>query len=232
MPVPAPPPLRASLVIDYQNVHLTGHELYDSTRHLPKHETIVQPLLFAQAMLKERNARQRPPDRGGRAAVLSRVLVYRGLPSADHDQVGNAMNLAQASEWTKDLRVHVTLRPLKYYYERDAAGNIRKEINGVGIYSRVAEKGVDVLCALAVLREAIRDDIDVVVLCSSDSDLAPAIEEGRLLNTAKIETFSWWNGAAKGKRGHWIKVAPPVWNTRLDEATYNQVIDRTTYSPL
>lgn len=52
--------LRTVVVIDYQNVHLTGHGLFSSTRYLPKHETLVDPLLFARVLLRERNARQRP----------------------------------------------------------------------------------------------------------------------------------------------------------------------------
>lgn len=35
--------LRTVVVIDYQNVHLTGHGLFASTRYLPKHETLVDP---------------------------------------------------------------------------------------------------------------------------------------------------------------------------------------------
>ena len=51
--------LRTSIVIDYQNVHLTGHELFASTAVLPRHETLVDPLLFAGHLLRIRNERQR-----------------------------------------------------------------------------------------------------------------------------------------------------------------------------
>ena len=39
--------LRATIVMDYQNVHLTGHDLFPSTRPLARHETLVDPYLFA-----------------------------------------------------------------------------------------------------------------------------------------------------------------------------------------
>lgn len=163
--------LRASIVIDYQNVHLTGHSRFASTRSLPRHETLVDPLLFAQTLLRARNARQRP-EMG--AAVLRRVLVYRGEPSPVHDSVAYARNQAQKSQWERDRRVHVTLRPLKYEYERDAAGRATTDTHGLKIpIGLPKEKGVDVLCALATVREAQDPATDLVVLASSDTDLAP-----------------------------------------------------------
>ncbi|MHB8186449.1 MAG: hypothetical protein ACYDDU_10255 [Dermatophilaceae bacterium] len=86
--------LHASIVIDYQNVHLTGHGLFASTRSLPRHETVIDPLLFARKLLLTRNSRQRP---GMAHAVLGRVLVYRGEPSSEHDARGYARNQAQKS---------------------------------------------------------------------------------------------------------------------------------------
>jgi hypothetical protein len=74
--------LRASIIVDYQNVHLTGHSRFASTRSLPRHETLVDPLLFAQALLRARNRRQGP---GLALAVMRHVLVYRGEPSPIHD---------------------------------------------------------------------------------------------------------------------------------------------------
>lgn len=79
--------LRTVIVIDYQNVHLTGHQLFEATRHLPKHETLVDPFLFANRLLQVRKASQRP---GHPAAVLDQVLVFRGEPSPEHDLRGYA----------------------------------------------------------------------------------------------------------------------------------------------
>lgn len=112
-------PLRASIVIDYQNVHLGGHDLFESTRRLPRHETLIDPLVFSQRLLRARNAAQRA---GMAHAVLNRVLVYRGQPSSLHDSVGYARNQAQKAQWERDRRVNVTLRPLKYPYRRDEFG--------------------------------------------------------------------------------------------------------------
>ena len=105
--------LRSSVVLDYQNVHLTGHGHSLSTRHLPNHETLVDPLMFAQRLLPTRSARQKS---GMSLAVLRKFLVYRGQPSVDHDPPGYARNQAQKSQWERDPRVQVTLHPLKYEY--------------------------------------------------------------------------------------------------------------------
>ena len=43
--------LRAVVVIDYQNVHLTGHGLFACSRYAPAHEALVDPLLFANQLI-------------------------------------------------------------------------------------------------------------------------------------------------------------------------------------
>lgn len=220
--------LRASIVIDYQNVHLTGHGLFASTRNLPRHETVIDPLLFAQKLLLTRNSRQRP---GMAHAVLRRVLVYRGEPSSEHDAHGYARNQAQKSQWERDRRVQVTLRPLKYEYERDASGRPARDAGGHKIViGKPQEKGVDVLCALAAVREAQDPATDLVVLASSDSDLAPALDEVRRLGTAKIETFCWYDELTRrGFQLHPTDRSRPVWNTKLNEAAFRACWDPTAY---
>ena len=95
----------------------------------------------------------------------------------------------------------------------------------------VREKGVDVLCALAAVREAEDPAIDLVILASSDSDLAPAIDEVRLRATAKIETFCWYDTlTGRGYRLHPTDRTRPVWNTKLDEADFRASWDPTHYA--
>jgi len=48
------------------------------------------------------------------------------------------------------------------------------------------------MCALAVLRHARRQDIDLVILASLDSDLIPALDEVVSIGQ-KVETISWWS---------------------------------------
>jgi hypothetical protein len=71
--------LRTAIVLDYQNMHLSGFELYRSLdRERPKHKTLLEPSRFANALVAARNKGQRP---GLPKAVLSRVEVFRGLPT-------------------------------------------------------------------------------------------------------------------------------------------------------
>jgi len=215
-------PLRAVIVMDYQNVHLTGHDLFPSSRLLARHETLIDPLLYAGRLIAVRNRLQRP---GMSHAALARVLAFRGQPTAENDPADYARSQAQAAHWTRDPRVVVTLRPLRYSYGHTPDG--RRVVAGK------REKGIDVLCALAVVREAADPDVDLVILASTDTDLLPAIEEARTLGTAKIETASWYHPShpphARGfelrlGRGH-----HPHWNTRLTETDFTAARDLTRY---
>ena len=80
--------------------------------------------------------------------------------------------------------VHVTHRPLKYYFDRNSRRIIGR-----------AEKGIDVLCALALVREAQKSDL--VILASQDTDLMPAVEEAYLFRKGRIETCSWFDRSKK-----------------------------------
>lgn len=219
--------LRTTVIVDYQNVHLVGHDLFASTRLLPRHETLVDPSLFAGQLLSARNRLQRE---GHLLAVLRRVLVYRGQPSPEHDPKAYNRSQAQKAHWERDRRVQVTLRPLKYEYERTADGSPATGPDGKRIVIEKREKGIDVLCALAAVREAQDPATDLVILASSDTDLAPALDEVRSLGSAKIETFCWYDTAQRrGYQLHPTDRTRPVWNTRLDEGAFRASWDLTDY---
>ncbi len=217
--------LRAVVVVDYQNVHLTGHGLFPKTKYGPKHEALVDPLAFAQQLLLTRNQAQRP---GNPAAVLRRVLVYRGQPHPEHEPKPYARNQAQKAQWERDRRVTVTLRPLKYSYERDETGQPLLDSVGKKMVTGKAEKGVDVLCALALVREALLPDVDLVILASQDTDLEPALDEVAALGGTKVETFS-WSDPSRHTRQLRLSGARRLWNTRLTEVNFLRCLDRTDY---
>ncbi|HST65328.1 MAG TPA: NYN domain-containing protein [Mycobacteriales bacterium] len=165
--------------------------------------------------------------------MLARVLVYRGLPSPEHDAEQYARNLAQKAHWERDSRVRVTSRPLKYDYERDASGRRVLDAGGRPItVGRPREKGIDVLCALAVVREAASPTTDLVVLASRDSDLRPALDEALHLGTAKIETTTWHDPLRPGQ----CRPLQPddekrrLWNTRMSETEFQRTLDRRDYT--
>lgn len=221
------PDLRASVVVDYQNVHLTAHELFPASKNLPRHESLIDPVHFGNQLIIARNRAQRPRMDH---AVMSAVLVYRGQPSAEHDPKPYARNQAQKAHWERDPRVAVHYRPLKYRYERDRDGQLIYGPDGGKIVASKAEKGIDVLCALALVREARRPDVDLVILASHDSDLEPALDEALASHSAKVETFCWFD-SGQPRRVRQLRPGQgrTVWNTRLGETEFVNCWDRTDY---
>ncbi len=65
--------LRTVIVMDYQNVHLTAHDIF--ARHSSKHRALIHPMRFAETAIRRRNQLQRE---GYPHAVLEKVLVFRG----------------------------------------------------------------------------------------------------------------------------------------------------------
>jgi uncharacterized LabA/DUF88 family protein len=227
--------LRTAIVVDYQNVHLTAHDTFN--RRGNKHDSLIHPMQFAKRAIVERNSRQRE---GYEHAVLARVTAFRGRPHADYDWEQNRRCVDQAIQWRADGAV-VELRDLKYTYLRGADGRAVKDVNGkkepVG---RPMEKGIDVLCALAAVREAAAPDIDLVILASRDTDLVPVLDEVYDFHRidpkqyAAIETVSWNNPNARREGGYNGGSLRPsgtrrIWNTNLDRACYDASLDRKDY---
>ncbi len=86
------------------------------------------------------------------------------------------------------------------------------------------------LCALALVRHALRDDVDLVILASMDSDLVPAIDEVLSLRAAKVETFSWYVPEDTAYELRPSDRAQSIWNTRLTETNLLNCLDRNAYS--
>jgi hypothetical protein len=214
--------LRATVIIDYQNVYKIGTELFGSSSR--PGTGFVHPLLYAGELIGIRNQSQP-------MATLSKVLVYRGLPHSAHEPRKNAWNKAQMSEWERDSRVKVTHRPLKYDYQRDTEGKRILEANGAPIVIwPPREKGIDVHCALALIRESLNPDVDLVILCSQDTDLVPALDEALRLGSAMVETAS-WHDHHRTNRSLQIRPTYPsaVWNTTLKAHNFAASLDPKVY---
>ena len=103
--------LTMAVVIDYQNVHLTGASLFLPGR--PPEEGLIDPFRFACQLAQARNAKITD---GRYKAAVKRVEVFRGLPIPEDDPDANRRNQAQKAEWERGHHgvVSMTLRPLKY----------------------------------------------------------------------------------------------------------------------
>ncbi|MUT18701.1 NYN domain-containing protein [Cutibacterium acnes] len=108
-------------------------------------------------------------------ADLAAIEVFRDLLSQKHNPDEYCRNLAQRSEWTRDRRVTVTYRPLKYYNPTEPP----------------REKGVDILAAFRIFQAAAYREADVLILASHDTDLEPAVEAAMKLGTCHVETAGW-----------------------------------------
>lgn len=207
---------RMAVVIDYQNVHLTASQLYFPGR--PIEEGLIEPFRFAKQLAKARNSD------GRHEAEISHVEVYRGLPIVDDDADAYRRNMEQQDRWQSGHAgtVSVMLRPLKYEWEW---------IDGkkVPIRSSRREKGVDVMCALALVRLARSGQFDVVVLASRDTDLAPALDEANGLGSTKVEAAKWYDPTDRRTFGS-IKTKARIWTTSMKREHFLASIDPRDYS--
>jgi hypothetical protein len=218
-----PPYLRTVIIIDYQNLNLTSAQLFAESK--PIHKSLIEPHRFSMELIAKRNALQKS---GYPPAIVTKILVYRGLPSLEHDSKNYARNLAQKANWERDPLTEVVYRPLKYPYLRDLDGARIKDKNGKNLVGKPEEKGIDVLCALALVRETQNANIDLVILASQDTDLVPALNEAITYGSAKIETCSWYSSENRSSR----EIRPEgsaIWNTRLNQNHFSNSLDRKVY---
>ncbi|WP_415855218.1 NYN domain-containing protein [Sinomonas sp. G460-2] len=132
----------------------------------------IPPRLLAETVIARRT------NKGFRCELV-KVLVFRGRPG--EGQPGRARFCVRDAEWKKDPLIETHY--IELHYSRGTA----------------REKGVDVALALGAARVASSGEIDVVVIASEDSDLAPAVAHTKT-GGVRVETVVWDNlqGSAKG----------------------------------
>lgn len=192
----------AHLFIDYQNLHLSGHETFGNG---PLHSSLIHPGRFADELESVRNAKVL------QQVSIAQIHVYRGQPSSEHDVEAAARNKAQAAQWTRDRRVKVHTRTLRYPRE---GGSPR-------------EKGVDVMLAVDLVRCSIEKVASVIILASRDTDLLPALETAYDIDGSIVEVAG-WSGQSRlrfkndeGRR--------PLWATLLGTAEFDRSKDPRDY---
>ena len=154
-------------------MHFSAREVFGGYGGAPE-DTLVDPLIIAETIVKKRS----------RPGVLDAVHVYRGRPSPDRQPVPAAANDMRTSAWSRDRRVNVVRRPLRY----------PRDFGEVGCTERPREKGVDVKLAIDLVRGSLEGSYDVAVLFSRDTDLLPAVEmvyQQHQRTGAGIELATW-----------------------------------------
>lgn len=142
---------RVVLFIDYQNVYKTAREAFHS-RSAPHWYGQIDPVALGELIVA-----RSPFER-----TLSGVRIYRGIQDSAKDPKGYAASRRQITAWSRYMRVEVLTRTLRY-----PSGWPRE---------KPMEKGIDVSLALDYALMAYRQEYDVGILMSTDTDLKPALE--------------------------------------------------------
>lgn len=191
----------AHLFVDYQNVHLSAWELF-SRYGSAKHEYLVEPGRYADQVAASWNAAS------GEDLAVERVFVFRGLPDARKERLQNSRVNRQHSAWQRDRRVTVAARPLRY--PRDWPEE------------RAQEKGVDVMLALGVVRCALAQECDRVIVATRDTDILPAIEMADFERPGAV-MIATWDGGSVLRAGNSVPIV------RLDQPAFNRSRDTRSY---
>jgi hypothetical protein len=203
---------RVAVFVDYQNVYMGARETFGHGR-LPSYTFgQVDPLRLG-ALLTHRG-RTIDADR-----ELEAVRIFRGEPSPERNPVGHRACRRQVDRRNAEARVLCATRPLKYY--RRGRGDDGRAAFGV------QEKGIDVLLALAMVMGAKDDLFDVAVLCSTDTDMVPAVEA--VHSFGKVCEVAAWESKASRRR----RLALPdrnLWCHWLHREDYELVADPTDYT--
>lgn len=164
------------LFIDYQNLHHTAGECFESPG-TPPEDYLVHPDRFATEV---ENAWPRVVS--DTKLEVHRVDVFRGLPDPRKDPQLNSYISKHNAAWNAVERVNVHTRPLRY--PRDWPT------------SRAEEKGIDVLLALFFFRAAIMHKTDYVIMASRDSDQMPTIEMAQGVKNGVEVAIATWTGSS------------------------------------
>ena len=197
---------RLALFVDYQNVYRWARASF--------HNHQADPYWFGQFNPAELGAliAQRPGDGG--PYVLEQVRVYRGMPDGRRDPTAHRAARRQVAEWEKSPLVRAVTQPLRYPRDYPA--------------SPAQEKGVDVRLAVDFLMMAVRDEYDVGVLMSNDTDFRPVLEEVIRLGGKRVAVAAWRPLTAQPRR-LWIGQNTP-WCHWIDHAAYLTIQDNTDYT--
>jgi uncharacterized LabA/DUF88 family protein len=198
---------RVVVFMDWQNVYRRGRDAFGLAEG-PHTDGQVDPVALAHRLAARKPGRE-----------LVQVRVYRGLPVNKEDPKGYAANRRQTAAWMKtgNGRLQVFLRSLKYQ---------------PGFRPR--EKGIDVHLAVDFVAMAVRDEYDVGILFSSDSDLEPALEAvAGLPLTADgrrpTHEVAAWRGAFRPPQRIGGGGTHPAWCHWLTKGDFDAVADRTDY---
>ena len=204
---------RVVVFVDYQNVYKGARSAFHD--HWEPHwRGQIDPLQLAEHLVQDS-----PFDR-----YLHQVRIYRGQPVNDRDPKGYAASRRQHARWQLSQTVHLVTRPLRY-----PTGWPDSAIPG----ERPTEKGIDVALSIDFAVMAVRNEFDVGIMFSTDTDLKPALEFVHDLTAAsptgmpRAEVAAWSADAQYNRRlsirgrrlyCHWL--SKEIYKSCQDEMDY------------
>jgi uncharacterized LabA/DUF88 family protein len=194
--------------IDYQNVMEDARRAF-CDRPYAASDGQINPDRYARLLV----ARQ-PLGTSGRR-VLKEVRVYRGRPHSEKDPRTHAPHTRQTTAW-QQAGVTVVTRDLRY--PRDFPK------------TKAEEKGIDVALAIDAVMMAVRGELDVAIIASTDTDQRPVLEAFHALPQdprPRVETATW---STRTFRKDLTVRGLHVWSHRLDDAAYRQACDKRDYN--
>jgi len=195
---------RVAVFIDWQNCYHCAREAFQEEFD-PSRYGNVRPKAFAELLV----------EKGTAGDQLVYIGVYTGEPDSRKDPRTHAAHMRQRQAWTDecgDLLIPRT-RPLRYPPGRPL--------------SDAEEKGIDVQLAIDAMVMGLRDQYDLAILATADTDLLPAVEGIVVLKATRgkpdVAVIGW-----AGTSQHLVYPDVPVrWIGRRD---YEAVRDHTDYN--
>ncbi len=192
------------MVVNRVRVFVDYRNLYGGARDrlltpsAPRRAGHIAPVTLASLLCSRLN----PYQSSSEQRVLEQVRVYSRRPDATRDPRTYGAHRRQCHTWERSGAVVIT-RPLRYPREWPRA--------------RAEEKGIDVQLAY-----------DTGVICSTDTDLLPALEfVATRYGRERAETAAWFAG---GKGSELRLRRPSTWCHRLELPDYEVVRDPTDYA--
>jgi uncharacterized LabA/DUF88 family protein len=196
---------RVIVFIDWQNVYKGARDAFHQGQG-PRLLGNVEPLRLARRLIALTPGRRRE---------LVGVRVYRGQPDPTRDPKGYAANRRQRDAWRRD-GVTVVQRPLRYPKAWPA--------------EKAQEKGVDVALAVDFVMLAVTGAYDVGILCSTDTDLKPALEAVVALGRNQqphCEVAAWASSQAVPR----LRISGArLWCHYLEVGDYRGIVDPSDYT--
>jgi uncharacterized LabA/DUF88 family protein len=204
------PAHRVVLFMDWQNVYMGARDVFGLGGKFHAAGQVYPTTLGQRIVSKYVPEAKRE---------LSEVRIYSGRPDPRKDAHSYAAHMRQCDAWEKSGHVVLRTRQLRY---PNGWPKLRAE-----------EKGIDVQLAIDFVMGTLRQDFEIGIIFSTDTDLLPALEgaveiarrEGRPLP----EVASWRETGGMGRKRLSIS-GMPLRCHWLEWADFEAVRDRTDYN--